>query len=237
VYELEKSAVPDWQSTQNWWFPTAVNTNCPFCAVLASFTPQSITYDNNRKTLGATSKCPSCGETVYFWVINPGPANDSSKRGDGTLAIFPAPQRPRQPIEGENLMPARIRKAYHGCLGVYNAGVWSATATLCRRTLEGIVADLLPEPERKGGLAEQLNKLSESVDLSKPLITLSEALRQGGNIGAHFDLDKEPDQETAQAMLDLIEYLLEYVYTLPKMVQALNQRLTALSKKHSGNSN
>ena len=65
---------------------------------------------------------------------------------------------------------------------------------------------------------------------AEPLITLSNALRQGGNIGAHFDLTRTTDRATAEAMLDLIDYLIEYVCTLPGMIEQLNRKVQRLDK-------
>jgi hypothetical protein len=126
-------------------------------------------------------------------------------------------------------MPAAVRQAYQDVIDVYNAGVWSATATMTRRTLEGIVNNLLPE--EKGPLARQLEQLGKTVDLARPLITLSHSVRQGGNIGAHFDLTRTPDRPTSEAMLDLIEYLIEYIYTLPKRIEELDSRIDRLGNQ------
>jgi hypothetical protein len=121
-------------------------------------------------------------------------------------------------------VPAKLQRAYQQTLDASNAGIWSATATLCRRTLEGIMANLVPKAKRDESLAQQLKRLSSSIDLGKPLVTLSDALRQNGNLGAHFDSEKEPDRETVAAMLDLLDYLLEYLYTLPAMINELDER-------------
>jgi len=146
--------------------------------------------------------------------------------------MHPAPTA-RQPISGADSMPTAIRQAYQDTIDVFNAGVWSATATQTRRTLEGIVHELLPETERTGPLAQQLRKLaeSESVNLAQPLITLSHALRESGNIGAHFDLTRTTDRATAAAMLDLIDYLIEYIYALPEMIEGLNRRVQQLDQE------
>ncbi len=147
----------------------------------------------------------------------------------------PAPAG-RQPIEGAEAMPTAVRQAYQDTIDVFNAGVWSATATQTRRTLEGIVHELLPDEERSGPLAQQLRKLaeSESVDLAQPLITLSNALRESGNIGAHFDLTRTTDRATAEAMLDLIDYLIEYIYALPEMIEELNRKVQQLDQEPEG---
>lgn len=128
-------------------------------------------------------------------------------------------------MDGVDLMPPRIRRAYQDTLASYNAHIWSATTTCARRTLEGIVGELVPDATPNASLAKNLKALSESVDLAQPLITLSHAVREGGNLGAHFDLKTDPDRDVARAVLDLVEYLLEYVYTVPAMVSETNKRL------------
>jgi hypothetical protein len=91
--------------------------------------------------------------------------------------------------------------------------------------LEGIVGGLVSGAKPSDTLAQKIRELGNSVDLSKPLIDLSNAVRHGGNIGVHFDEDGEADEELARAALDLVDYLMEYVYTLPGMVEDLNKRV------------
>jgi hypothetical protein len=129
-------------------------------------------------------------------------------------------------MQGADLIPARVRNAYFESLGAFNARLWNATAISCRRTLEGIIQDI--SPQGKGVLANQIKTLSTTGDLGKSLIVLADMVRSAGNIGAHFDAQKEADKPTAQAMLDLLEYLLEYVYILPAMVAELDKRISML---------
>lgn len=233
MHSLDLSCVPSWINQNNWWFPLSVDTHCPFCGKLVNFAPHTHTLDPHRKTMSANARCPGCGEGVYIWAINPGPANDVSKQSCACLAIYPPPEAHREPIKGHAAVPDRIRRAYLETVGVFNAGVWSATATCTRRTLEGLVNELLAA-DSAGPLAARIKDLSSSADLAKPLTTLSNLLREGGNIGAHFDLDREPDQEMARAMLDLLDYLLEYVYGLPAMIEALKTRIDKLGQQPSG---
>ncbi|MFW6114291.1 MAG: DUF4145 domain-containing protein [bacterium] len=141
--------------------------------------------------------------------------------------MFPAPNGPRAELAGIDVVPERIKKAYRETLAVFNSGVWSATATLCRRTLEGVIGDLLGEEEEPAPLAARLKKLAETkrAQLAEPIITLSHSLREGGNLGAHFDEEKDPDPEMATAMLDLVEYLIQYIYALPGMISTLDDKL------------
>ena len=233
MYALDISSVTAWEQVAGFWFPVSVDARCPFCGRAVNLKPTDHNIDRYRNTIASTAQCPGCRKTTYIWAIEPGPASDSSKKQCKCLAMFPAPQLPRQPIDGVHLVPERIGKAYLEVLQVFNAGVWSATATCCRRTLEGIISNLLPDGDHTASLAQQLKKLGQTKapELAKPIITLSHSLREGGNLGAHFDKKKEPDGEMATAMLDLIEYLIEFVYTLPAMIERLDKKLGPSSKE------
>ena len=110
--------------------------------------------------------------------------------------------------------------------------MWDACLTSCRKTLEGIVKT---EGNSTGGtLFHQLEDFFNDQDLSQPLVHLTNTLRQGGNIGAHFDLEREPDQNVARMMLDLIEYFLEFVYILPNKSAELEARIATLAEPPLG---
>ncbi len=220
MYELPFSSIASWiQLPTGSRYPASIDTTCPRCTrpsvTLQTRGPQE---DGARLTVSATARCPACGGDSNIWFVE-----------EEYLFIRPSPaELNRRPLEGYERLPERLRRAYKAALDVYNAGVWTATANSCRRTLEGIVTDL--HPDAKGPLDQRLKALPDNVDLSEPLMTLAHAVREGGNLGSHFDLEKEPDRETAEAMLELIEYFLEYVYTLPRMIEDLNQKLEALGQ-------
>lgn len=229
MYKLDPSFVVSWVNELQGrpWSrrPGSFDTVCPHCGRVANFQVVDTLADGKRESMSMTARCAACSDNVYVWSLSAGKE----------MYMRPAPAA-RQPIRGAEAMPTAIRQAYQDTIDVYNAGVWSATATQTRRTLEGIVHELLPEKERRGPLAQQLRKLaeSESVDLAQPLITLSNALRESGNIGAHFDLTRTTDRSTAEAMLDLIDYLIEYIYTLPEMIEELNRKVQQLDREEDG---
>ena len=92
---------------------------------------------------------------------------------------------------------------------------------------------MLPEDDRKGSLFEQLKKLPEKVNLSEPLIILADTLRKGGNLGAHFDLEREPDQHVSELMLDLLDYFMEYIYILKEKAQELERKIDSLADQEN----
>jgi hypothetical protein len=102
---------------------------------------------------------------------------------------------------------------------------YPATAVMARRTLEGIFKYLLPEGNRKGTLAALIKQAMEQHNLAAPLATLAHAIRDGGNLGAHFDEENEPTELMAQQMVELLKYLISYLYVLPSQIKELEDSL------------
>lgn len=229
MHELSTTSVVGWDTLSGYYYPLSVDIACPYCGRLANFRSRDPHHDTSRHTISVTADCTACKQAIFLGVMNP---SQSSPTQCGLLVMHPSPNLQHQVVEGFDLLPGPIQRAYRDTVTVYNTGVYSATATLCRRTLEGIVNELQQGEEDKP-LFTRLEKLNESVNLAQPLITLSHAVRKAGNLGAHFDLRKEPDKQTVQAMLELIEYMLEYVYTLPGMIEKLNQHVEALGQEEA----
>lgn len=140
--------------------------------------------------------------------------------------MFPA-KALREPKDFGDLVPEPLKKAYVSTVEALAAHNYVATAVGSRRTLEGIFKYRLSGAERNKPLARMIELVMQSVDLSEPLKTLSHAIRQGGNLGAHFDEDREPTADLAEQMVDLLEYLIEYLYTLPKEIAKLEATMNA----------
>jgi len=230
MYKLSLSTVSNWQSWNNMWVPVSVDTLCPLCGRLANFPLEKHQHDQQRNSVSASARCPGCGKNAHFWVIEPGDGRDSSKRGCACLLIYPTPRIIREPIVAADKMNPALARSYQSALAAYNVGLWTACASSCRRTLEGLVKSLLGEEHSKEPLFQQMKSLPEKVNLAEPLIILADNLRKGGNIASHFDLEKEPDQHVAEAMVDLLDYFMEYVFVLKEKAQELEKRLDALGK-------
>jgi hypothetical protein len=122
-------------------------------------------------------------------------------------------------------IPEPLQRSLISTIDSYNGKNYVATAVGCRRTLEGIFKYLLPKEKRNEVLAKLINHTKEEVDLAAPLSSLSHAIRDGGNLGAHFDMEKEPDENMARQMVELIDYLISYLYILPKEIEKLEESL------------
>ncbi len=228
---LSLQDVVQWGAFEDRWIPGSVAIHCPYCGRLATFTLGDYSLDRLRNTVSASGTCPACRKTVRLWALDPGVRPDPRNRAFQELCICPTPSNNLKPMSGVDKIPPEIGREYASAINVFNAGEWNAAAICCRRVLEAVVQNLLPKDSRKGSLSEQLGSLQSNVDLTKPLTSLADALRKGGNLGAHFNLEREPDQATARQMLDFVEYLMRYLYVLPGDVESFHNDITKQNRE------
>lgn len=220
------------QSISAWAFdsrhiPSVVDWICPWCSQFVSFSAT-----NWRKlsdtAFHAAAHCPRRQCKVQLFMVEVGTGGKSL--AGGKLFMFPA-GRVRVPLP-EVLDNARLsdplKRAYRASVEVANASNWNATVAMCRRLLEGVTKSVVPASVQGQPLAAQLKALPSHVDLAQPILELADAVRKGGNLGAHFDLDKEPDAHVATLTLELCEDLLQYLFVLPLRIADLHARVEAL---------
>jgi len=122
-------------------------------------------------------------------------------------------------------IPEPLQNAFVSTIDAFNSRNYAATAVCARRTLEGIFKYLVEEDKRGAPLAKLIEQVKTSKDLAAPLTSLSHAIRDGGNLGAHFDMEKEPDETLARHMVELLDYLISYLYVLPEEIKKLEHSL------------
>ncbi|MEZ4970469.1 MAG: DUF4145 domain-containing protein [Flavobacteriaceae bacterium] len=206
----------------------SVDYNCPECGRNVNFA-LGWSIPQVHLSLTTTSRCSGCGKISKFIYID---YDLGTKPEYGKLYIHPDSKRRSSIIDfskTDSTLNTSLQKAYESALNVYNVGEWTATSVLCRRLLEGITQDLLPDENRKHSLYKRIADLPNHLDLTKPILTLADALRKGGNLGAHFDLENTPDKKIASQMLDLLDYLIEYIYILPKRIDNLHTEIKDLN--------
>lgn len=219
------SAVRQWSKTsQNYRYPASVNQICPHCGDLVTFTTAVASNDSSTKSISLRSACPSCHDYVSFWAVR------TEESGGEPVEFFMYPKSKPVLLAADfpESVPLAIRKSFDSAASSFITKNYPATAVMARRTLEGIFKYLLPEDERGGNLAGSINKVMKGHDLAAPLSTLAHAIRGGGNLGAHFDEENEPTEAMAMQMVELLRYLISYLYVLPNQIQELE---TSLAKQ------
>ena len=228
MYEIDPAMVTGWVSQGARWSPDGINIHCPRCGEKGTFTLVSPTYNQPTDTISAAAPCPTCRKQSFFYIVRPGKSDDRSQMGCKSLVMWPPPKLPRTPIDGADFLDAPTRGTYIEAIEGFNAGAWRSASICCRVTLEALVKSL--DPSGKGTLDNRIRKLPENVDLDAPLLTLANLIRRAGNLSAHFIEDQQPTRELAEHILLLTEYLMEYLFTLPKLIDALDTELTRLAE-------
>jgi|SRR5699024_10551563 len=205
--------------------PMSLDFNCPHCGSMVNFRLDGWKYNSQVRSVFSRNKCPRCDQSSRFFYVDP--QKDQDKTNKSLLYISPKPENNIRPYfeEDELKIDESIKRAYRSALKAYEVGLWEASAVSCGKVLEGMMHDILNEEHLNKPLYQQLKVLPEKRDLKKPIITLANTIRKGRNLGAHFDLEIETDKEVAKQMLDLLNYLLEYLFVLPQRIENLEGRV------------
>lgn len=227
MYKIPSELIAGWVKINRSQVPSSADIICPFCHRKITFTLNSWSQNSQTEIFFTKSKCPACKEYAYFFHFD---FFEIEETKDGNLFIYPIPKIRFPMIGTDNAkqFSTKLNRTYHSALNVYNSAEWSATAVVCRKLLEGILKTLLPEEHHYKSLYKQLESLPASIDLTKPILMLADAIRKAGNLGAHFDLEREPDEKIASLMMDLIEYLVEYIFVLPTRIEELHNSIDKL---------
>lgn len=227
---IPKEAFAQTDINSNVIFPSSVDWNCPHCGRKVNFN-LSWSITRGAKVHFCFSGCSGCRQLATFIFVGFDTSENNPKEGE--LFIYPEPKT-RKPLEGiyvSGNFNSGLKEAYESSINVYNVREWTATTVSSRRLLEGITLQILPDSKKNLPLAKKIQELPNYIDLQKPILILVDALRKVGNLGAHFDLGKTPNENITTLMMDLLDYLIEYIYILPNKINDLHQKIEELSAK------
>ena len=128
--------------------------------------------------------------------------------GDGDVWDTPTRVFPSQDYANPNA-PSEIRQAFEEASSCFRARAYTATAIMCRKTLEGICAHY---GVREGSLVSSLRKLKDDAIIDARLHEWSDALRLAGNEAAH-DVGVQISQDDAQDMLEFTNAIIDYLFS------------------------
>jgi hypothetical protein len=175
---------------------------CPDCAayVDGELISEYIDSDDPSGTVGMYSflKCPRCRRPFILLQIDDGPG-------------WEAPRRLYPPVElaVSRAIPDTLRSDYLEARACFRAKAYTATAIMCRKTLEGIA-------EENGitgrNLATALVQMKDKGIIENRLFEWADALRISGNEAAH-GANSQISAQDASDVLEFTHALLEYVFT------------------------
>jgi hypothetical protein len=127
-------------------------------------------------------------------------------------------------------LPPTIAPAYEAARTVRRIDS-NAYGVLLGRVLELVCLD---RGAKGRSLSDQLKALAASGEIPGRLADMANQLRDLRNIGAHATLG-ELTQAEVPILDNLCQAVLEYVYTAPKLIERVEQRIEALKKRTSPN--
>lgn len=115
---------------------------------------------------------------------------------------------------------------------IYFSGNLMATNVLIKTALETIFDDFLPLGNSRGELSMMIRDSISSINHNEPLAKLSSSTKKLGDLHTLFEKHHGTDQDTADAMMQLLETLIMYLYILPSRFKSLEERFAQLKAMH-----
>jgi hypothetical protein len=167
-------------------------------------------------------RCPSCGlpivleQALIFF-----PHTDQGEWAT-TAQLYPVSDYLVNPA-----IPAVLQAALSEAIQTHEAGVHTAAAIMCRRTLDGFCAE---NGATKKNLAANLKELRDNGTINDQLYEWADALRLSGNEAAH-DVQVTFSAEDAQDLLDFTMAILDFTYSFRVKFEAFRMRRGSNNEK------
>ena len=157
------------------------------------------------------AKCPSCNQPLLAVQCD---------YGEGLEADTPSRVYPARDRKMGMSVPKSIRLAFDEAMVCFKAKAYTASAIMCRKTLEGLCAE---HGVKAHNLSLSLKKLKEGGVIEERLFEWAEALRTLGNEAAH-GVSSVISPQDAKDILEFTEALAEYVFTYRDKFERFNKR-------------
>lgn|GEM_PF-1089623 len=202
--------------------PVSVCAVCPGCSLNVVFNTRRRLYDPNRDTSSCSSDCPACGATAHFWVVDM--VAHARNDGEGTPGVYmlPANASERMDIDDhQDTIPADVIQYCKTAQDIYFSGNLMASNVLIKTALETIFRDFLPIGNSQTDLSKMIRDSISTINHNEPLAALCASTGKQGDLHALFANHQGTRQETAEAMIKLLETLLLYLYIMPARFKEL----------------
>lgn len=178
---------------------------------------------NSRKKLNFdTYQCQNCMSYVQvMWSAQEFP---SGMRGLYSYYVLPAPIGKAEPSENWPDAVQRFWTQAHESLKIEN---WDAAALMARSAVQFALRE---KGAVKGNLKSEIEDLASESILQPIMKDWSHEVRELGNDSAHPDLQAPPtDPQDARDVVQFLDFLLNYLYDLPKHIEDYRQRRKSAS--------
>lgn len=180
---------------------------CKKCEALvnAEFIANYMDDDEDLPTTYSLLKCPKCHQ----------PFLTDEDDFFGISCLFPQPDSRINPN-----LPEPLKAAYGEATACFKSKAYTATAIMCRKTLEGICVE---HGASGRNLVSSLKELKDKGIIENRLYEWADALRISGNEAAH-DVSITISAEDARDILEFTNALLEYVFTFRDKFEEFKNR-------------
>jgi hypothetical protein len=149
-------------------------------------------------------RCPSCQEPILVAQVNVGNMAEGDK-WDTPFVVFPQGDLRVNPNA-----PGDIRAAFEEACTCFRTQAYTASAIMCRKTLEGVCS---AHGVEERSLSASLRKMKEKTLIDDRLFEWSDALRVVGNEAAHgvgTNTSKADAKDTIEFTNAILDYLFSY---------------------------
>jgi len=169
---------------------------CKRCEALVNAEPVAkyIVEDEFLPTTYSFLRCPKCS----------GPFLTDEDDFSGLISLFPQPDTRVNPN-----LPEPLKAACEEATSCFKSKAYTATAIMCRKTLEGICIE---HGATGRTLVASLKELKDKGVIENRLYEWADALRISGNEAAH-DVNVTISADDAKDIIEFTNALLEYVFT------------------------
>jgi hypothetical protein len=180
---------------------------CKVCEALVNAEFIASYDDGNEFILTTYSlfKCPKCLR----------PFLTDEDEISGAVCLYPQPDSRVNPN-----LPEPLKAAYGEAIACFKSKAYTATAIMCRKTLEGICVE---HGVSGRTLVSSLKELKDKGIIENRLYEWADALRISGNEAAH-DVSVTISADDARDILEFTNALLEYVFTFRDKFEEFKNR-------------
>lgn len=211
--------------------PVSIHTACPSCLLSVVFATRKRNYDPLRDTLACSAECPSCNIEVHFWMTNMMTLADTRDENMPELFMMPSTESRMNLEQISHLLPDKVLQYCQSTQDVYQSGNLTATRVMAHSTLDAIFSSFLPPGNSRTTLFKSVQDSLPSIDVNQPMTNMARSLRKGEHLDRLLNSSEPASRETADALMELVEKLVSFLYVEPTQFKDLDERLAELSQK------
>lgn len=211
-------------------YPSDVQFRCRACDMWAYFPVQDCQSNPNAAIRSAVTTCPACKHRVQLVLIYE-LRDVNVARKPLKINVLDASENQIELRDFSASLDSRVAQVVESAVRAHNSGRYAEASSGARRALEGLLKTSLiacgnSVGDLKGkSLFSLIETATQQLDFSAPIKKLASLVKDGGNLGSHFDFDGEPSVDLTRKQLFLIHYLIDYLHELPKQIGELEDEL------------